>query len=285
MIKKKWIALVAAGVLAVALALVGCSSGSSSSSASASGSASASTSASASGSASSEGGIKLVESGVLIFATSPDFPPFENDVNGEFVGYEIDIAQAVGEKLGFEVRFEAMDFDSILAAVASGVKVDAGISGITIDPKRMETVDFSTSYVEDNQSVAVMKGGSITAENAAEELNKEGVVIAVQAGTTGADYAAETFPNATIKEYKNSTDCFADMQAGNVTAVCTNLVVVQRMIDGSYNNAMIVLQDATAEKYGIAVSKDNPELTKAINDAIAELIEDGTMDEIFSRSY
>lgn len=220
--------------------------------------------------------------GTLTFATSPDFPPFENDVDGEFVGYEIDLAKALGEKLGYEVKFEVTDFDSIVTAVDSAVKVDAGISGLSITPERKEVVDFTDSYVEDNQSVAVMKDSGITKENAQEELNKEGVTIAVQAGTTGAEYAAEAFPNATIKEYKNSTDCFADMQANNVQAVCTNLVVVERMLQESYSNAEIVFQDATAEKYAIIVSKSNPALTEALNKALAELEADGTLDKIFS---
>lgn len=267
---KKYLVLAALAVMVAALALVGCSSGAASSS-------------SASASASSDE-IKLVTEGTLTFATSPDFPPFENTdkETGEFVGYEIELAKALGDKLGLEVKFEVTDFDSIFTAVAAGTKVDAGISGISIKPEREEIVDFTVSYVEDNQSVAVMKDSGITKENAAEELNKEGVVIAVQTGTTGSDYAAETFPNATIKEYKSNVDCFADMQAGNVTAVCTNLVVVENMIAGTYSNAEIVLQDATAEPYAIAVSKDNPALLEALNKALEELKADGTIDKIFS---
>ena len=280
---KKYLVLAALAVMVAALALVGCSSGGSSASASASGSsASASASSEAASSSAAVADIKLVTEGTLTFATSPDFPPFESDEGGEFVGYEIELAKALGDKLGLEVKFEVTDFDSIFTAVAAGTKVDAGISGISIKPEREEIVDFTTSYVEDNQSVAVMKNSGITKENAAEELNKEGVVIAVQAGTTGADYAAETFPKAKVVEYKNNNDSFADMQAGNVTVVCTNLAVVQNMLAGTYSDAEIVLQDATAEPYAIVVSKDNPALRDALNKALEELQADGTIAKIFS---
>ena len=279
---KKYLVLAALAVMVAALALVGCSSGGSSASASASGSSASASASSEAASSSAAAEIKLVNEGTLTFATSPDFPPFESDEGGEFVGYEIELAKALGDKLGLEVKFEVTDFDSIFTAVAAGTKVDAGISGISIKPEREEIVDFTTSYVEDNQSVAVMKDSGITKENAAEELNKEGVVIAVQAGTTGADYAAETFPKAKIVEYKSNNDSFADMQAGNVTAVCTNLAVVERMLAGTYSDAEIVYQDATAEPYAIVVSKDNPALTEALNKALEELQADGTIDKIFS---
>ena len=94
--KKKLIALAAAALMAVAL--VGCASGSSSSSASASASGSASASASASAPA-----IKLVKEGTLTVGISPDYPPFENIENGEIVGFDPDLAAALGEKMGLKV--------------------------------------------------------------------------------------------------------------------------------------------------------------------------------------
>ena len=119
MFKKKWGVLVAAGVLAAALALVGCSSGS----------ASSQSSASASGSASASTEMKLIKDGTLTIATSPDFPPFENIENGDLVGLDIEIGKAVAEKLGLEPEFVQLQFDNILTAVASGKQADVGISG------------------------------------------------------------------------------------------------------------------------------------------------------------
>lgn len=279
MSKKKWLALVAAGALAAALALVGCASGNSGS-----GSASGSASASASGSASASTEMKLVKEGKLLIATSPDFPPFENLENGEMVGLDIEIGKAVAEKLGLEPEFVSLQFDSILTAVAAGTQADVGISGLTVDPERAKTVDFSDSYYVDDLSVAVMKNNAdITADNADEALNKEGVVIAVQSGTSGETYVKENYPKATVQPYGNSTDAFAALQSSQANAVCTNKAVVERMLANAYTDAQVVKSIATGEEYAVAVAQENKALTAAINKALEELQADGTIDDLVAK--
>ncbi len=279
MSKKKWLALVAAGALAAALALVGCASGNSGS-----GSASGSASASASGSASASTEMKLVKEGKLLIATSPDFPPFENLENGEMVGLDIEIGKAVAEKLGLEPEFVSLQFDSILTAVAAGTQADVGISGLTVDPERAKTVDFSDSYYVDDLSVAAMKDNAdITADNADEALNKEGVVIAVQSGSSGETYVKENYPKATVQPYGNSTDAFAALQSGQANAVCTNKAVVERMLANAYTDAQVVKSIATGEEYAVAVAQENKALTAAINKALEELQADGTIDALVAK--
>lgn len=279
MSKKKWLALVAAGALAAALALVGCASGNSGS-----GSASGSASASASGSASASTEMKLVKEGKLLIATSPDFPPFENLENGEMVGLDIEIGKAVAEKLGLEPEFVSLQFDSILTAVAAGTQADVGISGLTVDPERAKTVDFSDSYYVDDLSVAAMKNNAdITADNADEALNKEGIVIAVQSGSSGETYVKENYPKATVQPYGNSTDAFAALQSGQANAVCTNKAVVERMLANAYTDAQVVKSIATGEEYAVAVAQENKALTAAINKALEELQADGTIDALVAK--
>lgn len=275
----KLIALAAVGVMVAALGIFGCSSGSSSaSSASASASASSASASAASSSAAAAGEMKLLESGKLVVGTSPDYPPFENLENGEFVGLDIEIAKAVAEKLGLEVEFKTLQFDAIIPAVAAGGQVDLGISGFTVDPDRAKEIDFSTTYYIDDQAIAAMKNGEITAENAAEKLAT--ATIAVQSGTSGEAYIQENFPEATAQPYGNSTDAFAAMQAGQADAVCTNAAVVQKMLADAYQDATVVQSIATGEEYAIVISKDNPALTKAVNDALAELEADGTISRL-----
>ena len=279
MSKKKWLALVAAGALAAALALVGCASGNSGS-----GSASGSASASASGSASASTEMKLVKEGKLLIATSPDFPPFENLENGEMVGLDIEIGKAVAEKLGLEPEFVSLQFDSILTAVAAGTQADVGISGLTVDPERAKTVDFSDSYYVDDLSIAVMENNAdITADNADEALNKEGVVIAVQSGTSGETSVKENYPKATVQPYGNSTDAFAALQSGQANAVCTNKAVVERMLANAYTDAQVVKSIATGEEYAVAVAQENKALTAALNKALEELQADGTIDDLVAK--
>lgn len=263
-----------AGLFAGMMGLVGCG-----------GSGSAATTAAAS-SAAADAGLGLVTDGKLTVGTSPDFPPFENLENDQYVGLDIDLAQALADKLGLELEMKTLQFDAIVPAVAAGGQVDLGISGITIDPEREEQVDFSDSYYIDDLAVVAMKADAdITADTYADALNQAGVTIAVQSGTTAESYAQENFPNATTQPYGNATDAFAAMQAGQANAVITNKAVGAKMVSESYTDAQVIKEIATGEEYGVAVSKDNSALLDAVNDALAAITDDGTLDSIVNKYF
>ena len=274
---RKFLVLAAMAVMVAALALVGCSSGNSASSSSAT----AGSDAASTGSASAESAtVELITPGTLTILTSPDYPPFESLDGDEYVGLDIEIAKAVAEKLGYTPEFKTLQFDGIIPAVAAGGQGDIGISGFTVDPDRAKEIDFTATYYIDDQAIAVMNDSEITEANADEMLNAEGTIIAVQSGTTGEAYVQENFPNATVQPYGNSTDAFAAMQSGQANAVCTNLAVVESMIQTAYQDAHIVKTVATGEEYAIVVNQDNPALTEAINKALAELQADGTIERL-----
>ena len=216
--------------------------------------------------------MQLLTAGKLTVGTSPDFPPFENLENDEYVGLDMDLAKALADKLGLELELKNLQFDAIVPAVAAGGQVDLGISGITIEPEREEQVDFSDPYYIDDLAVVAMKDNAdVTADTYADALNQSGVVIAVQSGTTGESYAQENFPNATTQPYGNATDSFAALQSGQANAVVTD--------------AQVIKEIATGEEYGIAVNKDNGGLLSAVNDALAELTSDGTVDELTNKYF
>lgn len=263
-----------ASALAAVAALAGCGS--------TGGNAAATTEAASTGAA----GASLVTEGKLTVGTSPDFPPFENLENDEYVGLDMDLAKALADKLGLELELKSLNFDAIVPAVAAGGQVDLGISGITIEPEREEQVNFSDPYYIDDLGIVAMKDNAdVTADTYADALNLAGVVIAVQSGTTGESYAQENFPNATTQPFTNATDCFAQMQAGNATAVITNKAVAAKMVADAYTNAQVIKEIATGEEYGIAISKDNADLLAKVNDALKELTDDGTMDSIVNKYF
>lgn len=262
---KKYLVLAAAAVMVAALALVGCSSGGSASTSSAS------------------ADMTLINEGKLVVATSPDYPPFENLVDGEYVGLDIEIAKAIAESMGLEIEFKTLQFDAIIPAIAAGGQADIGISGFSVDPDRAKEIDFTDSYYIDDQAIAVMTGSEITADNADEALNAEGVKIAVQSGTTGEAYVQENYPNATAQPYGNSTDAFAAMQSGQADAVCTNKAVVDNMLAAAYQDATVVKNIATGEEYALVVSKDNPGLTAAVNEALLTLKSSGKIDQLIEQ--
>jgi len=89
---------------------------------------------------------QIKERGKIVVGTSADYPPYESiDADGKFVGFDMDLARAIGEKLGVKVEFQDMPFDSLIAAVQEG-KIDVVIAAMQATPERDETVDFSTPY-------------------------------------------------------------------------------------------------------------------------------------------
>ena len=94
--------------------------------------------------------------GKLIMATNAEFEPYEYHEGDEIVGIDADIAQAICDKLGYELKIEDMEFDAIIAAVNSG-KADFGLAGMTITEDRQASVDFTDTYANASQVIIVKK--------------------------------------------------------------------------------------------------------------------------------
>ena len=261
------LSMLAAVSLVAVLALAGCSSSGDS----------ASTDSGSDTAASNDGSYTLVEDGKLTVAASLDFPPFENLVDGQAEGFEVDLMTAIAEQLGLEINYlPTMKFDTIIPAIAAGGTADVGVSGFTITPEREEEVDFSTPICDTNQCIVVPAGSDITSQ---EDLS--GKNIGAESGTTGYDWILENVPDAAqTTAFDEYTAVFAALQSGQVEAVVLDMPVAEYYINSAYGDCEIVEEIPTGEQYGIAVSKDNPNLTAAINQTIADLQEDGTFAEI-----
>lgn len=273
MFKMKKLGAVAASLaFAGVLALTGC--GNSDAPADAAGSADASGSDT----------MQLVTDGTLTIGTSAEYEPFEYMEDGEYKGFDLELAQAIADDLGLELKIENVDFDTIVPGVASGTKYDMGIAAITATPEREKEVSFTDSYYMDDQAIVTMADNTeITGDNYADALNAEGVKIAVQSGSTAEAFAKENFPNAELVPFKNATDCFAAVQSSQANALVTNRSVAAQLVATSFSNEQVIKQISTGEEYAIAVNKDNTALLDALNDSIAKLTEDGTVDELMTK--
>ena len=259
--------LLAAISLAAVFALAGCSSGGTSETAS----------DSADTAATDDGSYTLVEEGKLTVAASLDFPPFENLVDGQAEGFEVDLMTAIAEKLGLEINYlPTMKFDTIIPAIAAGGTADVGVSGFTITPEREEEVDFTTPICDTNQCIVVPAGSDI-----AGSADLSGKRIGGQSGTTGIDWANENVPDAAeVVTFDEYTAVFAALQSGQVEAVVLDKPVADYYVNTAYDECEVVEEIPTGEQYGIAVSKDNPNLTAAINEALQALKDNGTYEEV-----
>lgn len=217
--------------------------------------------------------------------SSIDFAPYEyyDDETGDIVGIDVEIAQAVAKKLGYELEIEDMQFDSIIAAVVSG-KVDFGMSGFTITEERKQSVDFSTPYTTAKQSVIVPEGSAITSVE--DLLNPENTYkIGVQIGTTGDLYISDDVEanglKHTIERYNKAPDAIVALNSGKVDCVIIDDQVAVSFVNA--NEGLSILDTAYAlEEYAICFAKES-ELYGAFNAALEELIADGTVQTIIDK--
>ena len=221
--------------------------------------------------------------GTLTMATNATFPPYEYVEGGNVVGIDADIAAAIADKLGLELQIEDMEFDSIIEAVKSG-KADIGLAGMTVTPDRQEEVDFTETYATGVQVVIVTEDSPITS---VDDLFAEGnnYIIGVQRNTTGDLYTTWDLEDeglATIDRYSKGTDAVQALKTGKVDCVVIDNEPAKAFV--SEVEGLKILDTAYAEEdYAIGVAKGNTAMLDAINGALEELKNDGTLQAIIDK--
>ena len=216
---------------------------------------------------------KTIEEGKFIYATSPDFPPFEStDDNDNVIGIEPDILAIICENLGLTAEPYAIDFDSALVAPGAG-KADAVVSGVTVKEERKATLDFTIPYVTIVQGVVFKTGAEITMDNLGEKM------IGVQSGTTGKDIAIDEFGEDHVTAYDKYSLAFQALQNGQV-----DCIMVDDMVGAAYVKQIpgleMISTGYTPEDFAFGFAKGNTELVEAFNAELQKLIDDGTIEQI-----
>jgi polar amino acid transport system substrate-binding protein len=228
-----------------------------------------------------EAGYSLVQDGKLIILSDLAYPPLDSVPEGgtaaDVEGYEVDLMDAVAQKLGLTCEWQQVKFDTIIPIIKQGGKADLGVSAFTITDEREEEIDFTNPYLDSNQGIAMKTANAPAEADVNSTLNQAGVKVAVQSGTSGEAWAQENLPLATIVSLDDIIQAMTGVQAGLYDAACADLPVLEYMCTKSYTDLEVVEQIPTGEQYGIVVSEDNPELTAAINNALKELEDDGTV--------
>ncbi|WP_302199353.1 transporter substrate-binding domain-containing protein [uncultured Gemmiger sp.] len=264
---------------AMMLSLAACGS-----SASVSESTASSTSEAASTEASAEtaGELTTVNAGKLTMSTNAAFPPYEmTDDNGNYVGIDIEVAQAIADKLGLELQVDDMDFDAALLAAQSG-KSDMVMAGVTVTEERQTVMDFSNTYATGIQVVIVPEDSDIASID-----DMTGKMIGVQRGTTGDLYCSASvedggFGEENVTPYDNGLTAVQALMNGQVDCVVIDNAPAQEFV--AANPGLKILDTEYAnEEYAIGVAKGNTQLLDAINGALEELQADGTVQSIVDK--
>ena len=148
----------------------------------------------------------------LVMATNAEFPPYEFHEGDDVVGIDADIARAIGEEMGMEVKIEDMAFDSIIPAVTSG-KADFGAAGMTVTEDRKKNVDFTDTYATATQVIIVKEGSDIAGPD-----DLTGKKIGVQLGTTG-DIYADDIEDAKVERYNKGFEAVQALTQDKIDAV------------------------------------------------------------------
>mgnify|MGYP001156650363 CR=1 FL=1 len=222
---------------------------------------------------------KPAEVDKVIVVTDATFPPFEtvDEATKELTGFDIELMNAIAEKLDIEVEYVNTGFDPALAGVAS-CQYDAAIAAITITDERKAQMLFSEPYINAGQVVVVAKDN--TTINSIDDL--DGLIVAAQLDTTGA-IEAQSIPNVTFKPYDTYDLALLDLANGQVDAVIADYPTALGFIGQNPDDLKTVGPVFTNESYGIAVCNKKPELVDYFNQALAELKTDGTIAELEQR--
>lgn len=251
---KKYISLIAAS-LAAATLFSGCSSNSSDNNAAAE------------------------EEKVLIVGTEPTFPPFEFTEDGKDVGFDIDLLQAISDKIGYKMEIKNLGFDALIPALKSG-QIDIIAAGMDATEERRKQVDFTDVYFDGGYTLVVRKDNTdITGYD-----SLPGKTVGAQVGARAAYYAREH--GATVKEFDTNSQGWMELEAGTCDAVSIDSAVAMYYLRQGGDQSLKLVDDLIRDRHvAMAISKDKPELRDKINNALRELKADGTYASLYKKWF
>lgn len=223
----------------------------------------------------------------IVVGLDDSFPPMGfKDEKNEIVGFDIDLAMEVAKRLGREVEFKAIDWNSKEAELKSG-RVDILWNGLDITDKRKENMLFSEPYMDNRQIVFVAKNGKVSV---AGEADLAGKTIGTQSGGTTEEYF-ENKPElkASMKEVKYYPDyinAFMDLENGRLDAVVGDEIIGRYYISKHPDEIQAIdTVIGTVSQFGIAFRKDDQKLRDEVQKVFDEMKADGTVAKISEKWF
>jgi len=218
--------------------------------------------------------------GVLTVGSDIPWPPFEDfDDAGNVIGFDPSLIEEIASRIGLTVEWVDTDFDTIFTQAATGV-FDVVASGTTITAERSQQVNFTMPYYLAQQALTV--NTDLTPGLRSTASLGQGHSVAVQTGTTGADWAAENLgpQGVDVREFPEAPDTYNALEAGQVEGVIFD---EPSAVEESANRAGLEVVEVipTNELFGFAVDPARPELLSQMDAALAAMIDDGTYQTIY----
>lgn len=219
----------------------------------------------------------------LVIGIDDTFAPMGfRDENNELVGFDIDLARAIAEKMDIEIEFQPIDW-AMKETELNGKNIDLIWNGYSITEKRKEQVAFSTAYLENRQIIVVLSDSDINSK-----ADLEGKPLAVQKESSALEAVlaepevAASLAGGAPVEFDTNIDCFMDLEAGRSKAIVCDEVLARYVMKQRGEEKYRVLEDNFGtEEYGIGVRKEDTELLSKLNAALDESFNDGTYDTVY----
>lgn len=211
----------------------------------------------------------------FVIGTDATYPPMEtHDVNGNLIGYDIDLGKELGKGLDREVVFQRLAWDDLFPALEQG-NIDVIISSVTINDERKQKYIFSDPYFNAGQVIVMKK----TDQAIATPTELKGKIVGVQKETTSEKEAVTYASDSATVRYDDYIQAVASLSAGHINAIIIDLTAAKGLIDTN-QNLSITSDPFTKEYYGIAMKKGDTDLQKKINAILLSLKEKGTLDSL-----
>jgi polar amino acid transport system substrate-binding protein len=214
----------------------------------------------------------------LRVGTDATFPPMEFVEAGNRTGFDVDLVEAIGKTLGRPIEWIDIDFKGLIPGLVSK-RFDMAVSAIYITDERKKVVDFTNPYYAGGL-VAMVKDNSPIKKLA----DLDGKKVTVQVGTKSVSYLQEHYPKVQRVEVEKNQEMFNLVDIGRADAAVTGKPAAYQYVR-TRPGLKVLDEQLTTEEYGMALRKDEPQLTKAVNDAIAKLKADGTYAAIVKKWF
>jgi len=211
--------------------------------------------------------------------TDATFPPMEFTENQKMTGVDIELTEAIAQKLGRSVQWTNVDFKGLIPSLTAG-RADIAVSAIYITPERQQVVNFTEPYLAGGL-VALVKEGN-NAINSADDL--KGKKISVQTGTKSVEWLRSHIPDAEAVEVEKNQQMFNLVSIGRADAAITGKPAAFQYAR-TRGGVKILPGSLTTEEYGIAVRKDQAALVSEMNKALEQLKADGTYQKLVDKWF
>lgn len=221
----------------------------------------------------------LAAGGPINAVTDATFPPMEYVSNQKMTGFDIELVDAIGAKLGRKVQWTNVDFKGLIPSLVAG-RADIAVSAIYITPERQKVVNFTQPYLTGGLVVLVKDGNNSI--NSAVDL--KGKKVSVQTGTKSVEWLKTHIPQADEIQVEKNEQMFNLVSIGRADAAVTGKPAAFQY--ARTRGGVRVLPEAlTSEEYGIAVRKDEASLVSDINHALDQLKADGTYQKLVDKWF